>query len=117
VRTQSTIDTGNQLLGNSNRVTSDNGLVVLGGYAFAGVRGISQVELNIDNRGWQPAQLKEPFSDITWRGWRYEWQTTPGDHHISVRATDGEGTLQSAEVLPPHPSGASGWQSLALRVS
>jgi hypothetical protein len=116
VRTQSTTDTGDTLLGNANSVRSDNGLVVLGGYAFAGIRGISAVELNIDNAGWQSAQLKAPFSDIIWRSWRYAWQATPGNHVVTVRATDGSGVLQSAESLPPHPSGASGWQTLNLRV-
>jgi DMSO/TMAO reductase YedYZ molybdopterin-dependent catalytic subunit len=116
VRTQSTMDTGNPALGNPDHIRSDNGLVVLGGYAFAGVRGISGVELNIDNAGWQPVQLKEPGFDITWRPWRYPWHVTPGEHIVMVRANDGSGVPQSAESLPPHPSGASGWQTLRLRV-
>lgn len=117
VRTSSIIDTGNPSLGKADSVPSDNGLVVLGGYAFAGIRGISSVELNIDNAGWQPVQLKETGSDLTWRPWRHVWQATPGEHVVSVRATDGRGVLQSAQVLPPHPSGASGWHTLRLRVS
>jgi DMSO/TMAO reductase YedYZ molybdopterin-dependent catalytic subunit len=116
VRTQSTTDTGDTSLGNANTVRSDNGLVVLGGYAFAGNRGISAVELNIDSAGWRPVQLKAPFSDITWRPWRYAWRATPGEHVVTVRATDGTGVVQSAESLPPHPSGASGWHTLKLRV-
>jgi DMSO/TMAO reductase YedYZ molybdopterin-dependent catalytic subunit len=116
VRTESTIDTGNPSLGNGNSIRSQNGLVVLGGYAFAGNRGISAVELNIDNAGWQSVQLEQAFSDITWRPWRYAWQATPGDHVVTVRATDGTGVVQSAESLPPHPSGASGWHTLNLRV-
>jgi DMSO/TMAO reductase YedYZ molybdopterin-dependent catalytic subunit len=117
VRTQSTTDTANTSLGNANSIHSDNGLVVLGGYAFAGIRGISAVELNIDNAGWQSVQLKEPMSDITWRPWRYAWLATPGEHVVTVRATDGAGVVQSAESLPPHPSGASGWHTLKLRVA
>lgn len=117
VRTQSTTDTGNQSLGNTNSVRSTNGLVELGGYAFAGIRGISRVELNIDSAGWQPVQLKEPESDIIWRPWRFAWRATPGEHVVVVRATDGQGVVQSAESLPPHPSGASGWHTLdKLRV-
>jgi hypothetical protein len=116
VRTQSSIDSANTALGNPDHIRSDNGLVTLGGYAFAGVRGISGVELNIDNAGWQPVQLKEPSFDITWRPWRFPSHFTPGDHSLSVRATDGSGLQQSAESLPPHPSGASGWQTLRLRV-
>jgi DMSO/TMAO reductase YedYZ molybdopterin-dependent catalytic subunit len=119
VRTQSTIDTGNPSIGNANHIRLDNGLVVLGGYAFAGIRGISSVELNIDSSGWQPVQLKEAGSDLTdltWRPWRYVWQPAAGGHVVTVRATDGSGLLQSAESLPPHPSGASGWHTLRLQV-
>jgi DMSO/TMAO reductase YedYZ molybdopterin-dependent catalytic subunit len=116
VRTQSTIDTGNPALGNAGRIRSENGLVVLGGYAFAGSRGITSVELNIDGAGWQPVQLKEPGSDISWRPWRYAWRATSGEHIVTVRAIDGDGVVQSAESLPPHPSGASGWHTLRLRV-
>jgi hypothetical protein len=35
---------------------------------------------------------------------------------VTARATDGTGVVQSAESLPPHPSGASGWHTLNLRV-
>lgn len=93
--------------------------MVLGGYAFAGIRGISTVELNIDSSGWQPVQLKEAGSDLTdltWRPWRYVWQPAAGGHVVTVRATDGSGLLQSAESLSPHPSGASGWHTLRLQV-
>jgi DMSO/TMAO reductase YedYZ molybdopterin-dependent catalytic subunit len=116
VRTQSTVDTGNSALGNPSAVRSDNGLVGLGGYAFAGARGISRVELRIDDGGWQPAQLKTPASDITWRPWRFAWTATTGDHVVSVRAFDGGGTQQPAELSPPHPAGASGWHTLRIHV-
>ncbi len=116
VRTQSTTDSANPSLGNNTSIRPDNGLVVLGGYAFAGIRGISTVELNIDNAGWQPVQLKDPGSNINWRPWRYAWQATPGEHVLTVRATDGTGVVQSGESLPPHPSGASGWHTLKLHI-
>jgi len=116
VRTQSTVDTGNSALGNASGVRSDNGMVALGGYAFAGARGISSVELRIDDGGWQPAQLKTPASDITWRPWRFAWSANPGDHVISVRSSDGSGSLQPAESTPPHPAGASGWHTLNIHV-
>ena len=116
VRTHSTIDTGNPSLGNADRIRSENGLVVLGGYAFAGIRGISRVELNVDDAGWRPVHLKEPGSEISWRPWRYAWHATPGEHVVTVRAIDGDCVVQSPESLPPHPSGASGWHTLRLRV-
>jgi DMSO/TMAO reductase YedYZ molybdopterin-dependent catalytic subunit len=91
VRTQSTVDTGNSALGNASGVRSDNG-------------------------GWQPAQLKTPASDITWRPWRFVWSVNPGDHVVSVRSYDGSGSLQPAASSPPHPAGASGWHTLNIQV-
>src|SRR5262249_15089721 len=76
VKTQSTIDTGNPDLGNTQQVKLENGVVVLGGYAFAGDRGISKVEVQVDGGAWEPAQLKRPTSSLTWREWRYEWKAT-----------------------------------------
>ena len=113
---QPTLLTDSTSLGNNTSIRPDNGLVVLGGYAFAGIRGISTVELNIDNAGWQPVQLKDPGSNINWCPWRYAWQATPGEHVLTVRATDGTGVVQSGESLPPHPSGASGWHTLKLHI-
>jgi DMSO/TMAO reductase YedYZ molybdopterin-dependent catalytic subunit len=117
VKTQSTVDTGNWDLGNDQRVKLENGKVVLGGYAFAGDRGISTVQVRIDEGDWQPAQLKQPTSTLTWREWRYEWTATPGEHVISVRATDGTGQLQTDQPAAPHPDGAAGWHTLHIIVS
>jgi DMSO/TMAO reductase YedYZ molybdopterin-dependent catalytic subunit len=117
IKTQSALDTGNLDLSNDKHVKLENGKVVLGGYAFAGERGISAVEVQIDGGAWQPAQLKRPTSSLTWREWRYEWPATPGDHVAIVRATDGAGQLQTADLADPHPDGASGWHTLELVVS
>jgi DMSO/TMAO reductase YedYZ molybdopterin-dependent catalytic subunit len=117
VKTQSTIDTGNAALGNDQTVQLEHGKVVLGGYAFAGERGISAVEVQIDGGDWQAAQLKHPTSRLTWREWRYAWAAKPGKHSVTVRATDGTGQLQTTESAPPHPDGASGWHTLELVVA
>jgi sulfite oxidase len=37
------------------------------------------------------------------------WDPPIGDHTIQVRATDGEGNVQTEERTPPAPNGASGW--------
>jgi DMSO/TMAO reductase YedYZ molybdopterin-dependent catalytic subunit len=117
VKTQSAIDTANPALGNDQRIALENGKVVLGGYAFAGDRGIERVEVQIDGGAWQPAQLKRPTSRLTWREWRYEWTATPGDHVVVVRAIDGSGALQTDVQAEPHPDGASGWHTLRIRVA
>lgn len=116
VKTQSTIDTGNYDIGARQNVRLENGKVVIGGYAFAGDRGISAVEVQIDGGEWQPAQLKQATSALTWRQWRYEWPATLGDHAVVVRARDGLGQIQTQEQAQPHPDGASGWHQLSIEV-
>lgn len=86
------------------------GVIQVGGIAFAGWRGIDRVEVQIDGGEWQPAILDQPLSRFTWVRWRYDWRTPPpGEHKVTVRAVDGEGQLQTAAEALPHPDGASGW--------
>jgi hypothetical protein len=83
-------------------------LVPIGGIAHAGKRGISRVEVQVDDTGWAPAVLRPPLSDLTWVIWRYDWPFQPGKHLFSVRCYDGAGVKQSDVSQEPHPSGASG---------
>jgi DMSO/TMAO reductase YedYZ molybdopterin-dependent catalytic subunit len=117
VKTQATIDTGNPALDQSSDVRSIDGLVDLGGYGFAGTRGISRVDVRIDDGDWRSAELEPVESAAVWRCWRLPWRATPGQHTLAVRATDGVGQIQTAEQAPPHPDGAAGWHTLDLEVS
>ena len=83
-------------------------LVPVGGIAHAGARGISKVEVKVDDGDWQAAQLREPLSSTTWVLWRFDWPFQAGEHTFAVRCYDGDGTLQITEMTPPHPSGATG---------
>ncbi len=87
-------------------------LVPVGGIAHAGARGISKVEVSVDDGDWQEAQLRTPLSETTWVIWRYEWPFEEGSHTFSVRTYDGTGTLQVIESQPSRPSGATGVHSL-----
>jgi DMSO/TMAO reductase YedYZ molybdopterin-dependent catalytic subunit len=82
--------------------------VPIGGIAHAGVRGISKVELRVDNGEWMPAELRTPLSGQTWVVWRYDWPMQRGKHTFAVRCFEGDGTPQIAREAPPDPSGASG---------
>jgi len=92
-------------------ITGEGGatLVPIGGIAFAGARGVSRVEVRVDDGEWQQAQLRQPLSGMTWALWRYDWAFQPGEHTFTVRSIDGTGALQTAETAPPHPDGATGW--------
>ncbi len=92
------------------------GKVAVGGTAWAQTRGITKVEIQIDNGDWVAAELSTEASLVTWRQWSYQWDATPGPHYIKVRATDGSGEVQTDQRADPVPDGASGWQSVMVTV-
>lgn len=83
--------------------------VPVGGIAWAGPRGIAQVEISVDNGEWQPAQLRAPISDRTWVIWRYDWAFTEGQHTFTVRCVEGDGTPQIERQQDVRPDGATGY--------
>ncbi|MGH2537307.1 MAG: molybdopterin-dependent oxidoreductase [Candidatus Promineifilaceae bacterium] len=93
------------------------GLIPVGGIAWAGDRGIQRVELQVDEGQWVEATLRTPtLSELTWVQWRYDWPAASGSHILRVRATDGDGTLQTSEVQGVRPDGATGYHSIRVRV-
>ncbi len=102
--TTSVIDTvANEL------ATAAGHLVPIGGIAYAGARGISRVEIQVDDGPWVGAQLRAPpLSPLTWVQWRYDWPYQPGRHTFRVRAYDGAGRLQPVESRGVRPDGATG---------
>ena len=85
------------------------GQAVAGGIAYAGARGIRQVETSLDGGPWQPAQLNRALSDLTWVLWRANLSAGAGSHALRVRATDGNGVVQSGQPLDTFPKGATGY--------
>jgi DMSO/TMAO reductase YedYZ molybdopterin-dependent catalytic subunit len=110
VKTQSRIDTpgsGAQLA---------PGPVAVAGVAWAQHRGIDRVEVRVDEGAWEPAELGAEDTIDTWRQWVYRWDATPGSHALAVRATDGEGEMQTEETVPPFPDGATGYHAILVDV-
>ena len=91
-------------------------LVPIGGIAHAGARGISRVEVRVDDGAWIPATLRTPLSDLTWVLWRYDLPFQPGNHRFTVRCFDGAGQAQIETPQEPHPSGASGLFNIRKRL-
>ncbi|MGU3292275.1 molybdopterin-dependent oxidoreductase [Williamsia sp. M5A3_1d] len=92
------------------------GRVTVGGVAWAQPRGINAVQVRVDDGAWRPATLRAPDLVDTWRLWSWEWDATPGDHVLTVRAIDGEGRQQSAVESRPDPDGATGLHSIPVTV-
>ena len=88
------------------------------GLAFAGTRGIKQVEISTDGgEHWMPAIVDAPLSPYSWQFWHYEW-TVPkaGRHTLLVRATDGNGRLQTSVEQDPAPDGATGLHEVTVTI-
>lgn len=92
------------------------GTVTIAGVAWAPDRGVSGVEVQVDDLDWAPATISAPISDATWVQFVMPWDAEPGDHRISVRATDGDGVVQTDERTRPPPDGARGHHTIEVSV-
>jgi DMSO/TMAO reductase YedYZ molybdopterin-dependent catalytic subunit len=110
IKTESRIDTPRD--GSKRKA----GTVAVAGVAWAQHRGISKVEVQVDDGSWQPATLAATVSSDTWREWSYPWPATSGKHTVRVRATDATGETQTSELADPAPNGASGWHTIQVQV-
>ncbi len=91
--------------------------IPIGGIAYAGARGISKVEVQLDNGPWTASELRAPaLSPLTWVQWRYDWPPQSGRHTARVRAYDGTGQLQPTQARPPEPDGATGVNATSFSV-
>ncbi|RSM51199.1 molybdopterin-binding oxidoreductase [Actinoplanes sp. ATCC 53533] len=92
------------------------GPVTVAGVAWAQHRGITKVEVQVDDGPWAPATLAPVVSVDTWVQWSYAWPATAGEHTLRVRATDKDGQTQTSTPAAPAPDGATGWHSVQVTV-
>jgi DMSO/TMAO reductase YedYZ molybdopterin-dependent catalytic subunit len=111
IRTESQIDVPRPL------AQLPAGRVAVGGVAWAPHRGISRVQVNVDNGPWQTAKLGAADGTDTWRQWVWAWDAPSGLHTLQVRATDGTGAVQTESQTGVFPSGAAGWDSVVVTVT
>jgi DMSO/TMAO reductase YedYZ molybdopterin-dependent catalytic subunit len=99
------------------------GNYVIGGIAFAGRHGISRVQISLDRKTWQEAELKKPLSQWSWVLWRYDWKpSVEKEYTITVRGVDRSGKIQEspslfAKLLGTFPDGAKGLHSVNVKVT
>jgi DMSO/TMAO reductase YedYZ molybdopterin-dependent catalytic subunit len=100
-----------------NRAEIVGEAVPLGGVAFAGDRGISKVEISGDDgQTWTPAsEISQPLSPYTWVIWKTNYSPgRVGQIVLSVRATDGDGIVQTSEEQDTLPDGATGHHEIVV---
>ena len=112
IKTQSRIDVVRAASGQSGPASE----YVVAGVAWAQHRGVDKVEVRIDDEPWQEAKLGANVTDDAWRQWLIEWNATPGEHHIQVRATDKTGETQTEEKARPDPNGATGYHRIRVKI-
>ena len=88
----------------------------IAGIAWAPTRGISAVEVRIDDGPWQQCELGEVLGNESWAQWHFAWTPTAGTHSIQARAIDGTGMTQPEGPKDVRPDGAEGWHRIAVRV-
>jgi DMSO/TMAO reductase YedYZ molybdopterin-dependent catalytic subunit len=84
----------------------------IAGVAWAMLRAVTKVEVQVDDGAWQEAELGDEYADTTWRQWKLAWTPEPGDHTIRVRATDSDGATQTDLIADVAPDGATGWHAV-----
>ncbi len=91
----------------------------LGGIAFAGDRGITKVEVGVEAPDqtpgsllWMEADLQPLIGEVAWRLWTCPFTPEAGRLRLSVRATDGTGSVQPEARRSNFPSGAQGWHTV-----
>jgi DMSO/TMAO reductase YedYZ molybdopterin-dependent catalytic subunit len=105
----------------SSRIDVPRGQVSAGDVVVAGVAwhqhtGIAAVEVSVDDGPWQDAELASAISDDTWVQWHYRWDAAPGEHVLKVRAASVDGEVQTADVAPVAPDGATGHHTVSVSV-
>lgn len=90
----------------------------IAGIAYAGDRGISQVDVSTDGgQTWNIATLRRPLGNLTWTLWEYAWTPPRGaSYTIVARSVDGQGNVQQPQENPPLPNGATGYHAVSVTV-
>ena len=111
VKTMSRIDT--------DRATRlDDGRVAVGGIAYAGLRGVSGVQISLDDGGARIDAVVEPApNDLSWVRWVAVVETSADRLDVRVRAIESDGTVQTAERTRPLPDGADGHHQRSVVVT
>ena len=110
VKTQSRIDVPRQ------DALVPAGTVTVAGVAWAQHRGITGVQVRVDDGPWHDATLADEAGIDSWRQWSWAWPAQQGAHVLRVRASDPSGP-QTGAVQDVLPDGATGYHEVRVTVT
>lgn len=97
---------------------SVSGRVAIAGVAWAQHRGVTGVQVQIDDGPWVDATLSGDVGPDTWRQWVYYWDgAASGKHTARCRAIDATGAVQTDVVQGVIPDGATGLDERSFMVT
>ena len=92
------------------------GTVAVAGVAWAQHRGISKVEVQVDQGRGPPRDSRSTRASTRGASGSTSGTRRPGSHDLRVRAYDASGEVQSPYEAPPAPDGATGIHVVNVRV-
>ena len=93
------------------------GEVAVGGVAWHQHTGIEAVEVQLDGREWERAELGGVPSVDTWAQWALTIDVPEGDHTLRVRAIGKDGDIQTSVARDVAPDGSTGLHTIELSAS
>jgi sulfite dehydrogenase len=88
-----------------NTVIQSNEKCEIEGLAFDAGDSIVKVEISMDGKTWNKANLQSYIGKYSWRRWKYDWTpSNAGDYSLRVKATNAKG-----ETQPVHHWNRSGY--------
>ncbi len=93
------------------------GRIGVGGVAWANHRGVSEVQVRVDEGEWQDATVHDGVNDDSWRQWTWMWDAPRGGHQLEVRMRTKDGEWQTGDWADVAPDGATGWHSVFVNVA
>lgn len=91
-----------------DRVRTGDGVLRMGGVAYAGDRGVQAVQIRADQGRWVDAVCEPPLSPYTWTRWHGEISGARGAEIVEARAQDRTGAWQAVEPTQLFPNGVKG---------
>ncbi len=93
-------------------------LVLVAGVAYGGPRGVSAVQVRVNNGAWMGTELNTPpLSPYAWVQWRVVLPVKLAQFHLTARMIDASSVPQDSQAQQVYPGGSSGLHTIEVQRS